>query len=66
MLLKVGDKAPMFALPDADMETVDLAAYKGKKHVVLDAKQAMRAQGDRPIDIQLGVNLLGDPSMRLH
>ncbi len=33
---------------------------------VLDAKQAMRAQGDRPIDIQLGVNLLGDPSMRLH
>ncbi|HSN64695.1 MAG TPA: peroxiredoxin, partial [Azonexus sp.] len=35
MLLKVGDKAPMFALPDADMETVDLAAYKGKKHVVL-------------------------------
>ena len=35
MLLKVGDKAPMFALPDADMKTVDLAAYKGKKHVVL-------------------------------
>jgi peroxiredoxin len=25
MLLKVGEKAPMFALPDADMETVDLA-----------------------------------------
>ena len=35
MLLKVGDKAPMFVLPDADMETVDLAAYKGTKHVVL-------------------------------
>jgi peroxiredoxin Q/BCP len=35
MLLKAGDKAPMFLLPDADMETVDLAAYTGKKHVVL-------------------------------
>jgi peroxiredoxin Q/BCP len=35
MLLKAGDKAPMFLLPDADMETVDLAAYSGKKHVVL-------------------------------
>ena len=31
MLLKVGDQAPVFSLPDADMETVDLAAYKGKK-----------------------------------
>lgn len=33
---------------------------------ILAAKQAMRAQGDLPLDIQLGVNLLGDPSMRLH
>ena len=35
MLLKVGDKAPAFSLPDADMETVDLAAYHGRNHVVL-------------------------------
>ena len=35
MLLKVGDRAPGFALPDADMETVDLARYLGDKRVVL-------------------------------
>ncbi|MCE1181768.1 MAG: peroxiredoxin [Rhodocyclales bacterium] len=35
MLLKAGDKAPLFALPDADMETVDLLAFQGKKHLVL-------------------------------
>ena len=35
MLLKVGDPAPAFTLPDADMETVDLANYKGQKHIVL-------------------------------
>ena len=35
MLLKVGDKAPAFKLPDADMESIDLAAYQGKKHIVL-------------------------------
>ncbi len=35
MLLKVGEKAPAFSLPDADMETVDLANYQGRKHVVL-------------------------------
>ena len=34
MLLKVGEKAPVFSLPDADMETVDLARYQGK-HIVL-------------------------------
>jgi peroxiredoxin Q/BCP len=34
MLLKAGEKAPGFSLPDADMETVNLADYKGK-HVVL-------------------------------
>jgi peroxiredoxin Q/BCP len=35
MLLKVGDPAPAFTLPDADMETVDLANYQGRKHIVL-------------------------------
>jgi len=35
MLLKLGDQAPVFSLPDADMESVDLAAFKGKKHIVL-------------------------------
>lgn len=34
MLLKTGEQAPVFSLPDADMETVNLADYKGK-HVVL-------------------------------
>ena len=35
MLLKVGEKAPVFSLPDADMATVDLANYQGQKHIVL-------------------------------
>ena len=35
MLLKTGDTAPLFSLPDADMEMVDLAAYVGKKAIVL-------------------------------
>lgn len=34
-MLKAGDKAPEFNLPDADMEEVSLAAYLGKKQVVL-------------------------------
>ena len=34
-MLQPGQDAPSFALPDADMQTVDLAAFKGKKHVVL-------------------------------
>lgn len=35
MLLKNGDSAPTFALPDADMETVDLAAYLKRDTIVL-------------------------------
>lgn len=35
MLLKVGDKAPGFVLPDADMTSVDLAAFQGKRHLVI-------------------------------
>jgi len=35
MLLKVGDIAPAFALPDADMETVDLANFQGKCRIVI-------------------------------
>ena len=35
MLLKAGDKAPIFSLPDADMATIDLRAYEGKKNLVL-------------------------------
>lgn len=35
MQLRVGDKAPMFSLPDADMEMIDLANFLGEKHIVL-------------------------------
>lgn len=34
-MLEAGQPAPAFALPDADMQTVDLSAFKGKKNVVL-------------------------------
>lgn len=34
-MLQTGESAPGFDLPDADMETVSLADFKGKKHVVL-------------------------------
>jgi peroxiredoxin Q/BCP len=34
-MLKVGDLAPAFVLPDADMDAVDIAAYRGKNHVIL-------------------------------
>lgn len=34
-MLKIGDSAPMFSLPDADMEDFDLSAERGRHHVVL-------------------------------
>ena len=34
-MLKVGQAAPMFVLPDADMEPIDIAQYRGKNHVIL-------------------------------
>ncbi len=34
-MLQVGQPAPAFALPDADMETFDLGALNGKKHAVI-------------------------------
>ena len=34
-MLKIGQMAPIFALPDADMEIIDIAQYKGKSHIVL-------------------------------
>ena len=34
-MLKVGDAAPMFILPDADMEAVDISAYRGERRIVL-------------------------------
>lgn len=34
LLLKVGELAPGFSLPDADMQMIDLADYRGR-HVVL-------------------------------
>jgi thioredoxin-dependent peroxiredoxin len=34
-MLQSGDVAPLFSLPDADMETFDLASLRGKQHVVL-------------------------------
>jgi peroxiredoxin Q/BCP len=33
--LQAGEPAPLFSLPDADMESVDLSRFRGKKHVVL-------------------------------
>jgi peroxiredoxin Q/BCP len=33
--LKTGQPAPLFSLPDADMETVELAQFLGKMNVVL-------------------------------
>jgi peroxiredoxin Q/BCP len=34
-MLQPGQAAPSFELPDADMQTVNLSTFKGKKHVVL-------------------------------
>lgn len=34
-MLKTGQAAPTFVLPDADMEYVDLAQYVGKKNLIL-------------------------------
>ncbi len=34
-MLKTGDKAPDFNLPDADMEEIKLADFLGKKQVIL-------------------------------
>ncbi|MDW8468415.1 MAG: peroxiredoxin [Burkholderiales bacterium] len=34
-MLRIGQPAPRFALPDADMEMVDLASFAGRKNVVL-------------------------------
>ncbi len=34
-MLRVGQTAPDFTLPDADMEMVSLAQFRGKHHVVL-------------------------------
>ncbi|HET7596608.1 MAG TPA: peroxiredoxin, partial [Burkholderiales bacterium] len=34
-MLEPGQTAPSFALPDADMQEVNLSEFKGKKHVVL-------------------------------
>jgi peroxiredoxin Q/BCP len=34
-MLQAGQPAPPFSLPDADMATVSLSDFKGKKHVVL-------------------------------
>jgi len=34
-MLQAGQHAPTFALPDADMETVDLGKLRGRKNIVL-------------------------------
>ena len=34
-MLKPGELAPHFCLPDADMEPIDMSSFLGKKHVVL-------------------------------
>ena len=34
-MLRPGDQAPRFSLPDADLEPVDLEQYIGNSHVVL-------------------------------
>ncbi len=34
-MLKAGQEAPMFVLPDADMELIDIALFQGKKNIIL-------------------------------
>jgi peroxiredoxin Q/BCP len=34
-MLKAGQVAPMFVLPDADMESIDIAQYRGRYNVIL-------------------------------
>ena len=34
-MLQPGQNAPVFTLPDADMQAVELASFLGKKHIVL-------------------------------
>lgn len=34
-MLQAGQPAPIFSLPDADMQTISLSEFKGKKFVVL-------------------------------
>ena len=34
-MLRPGDQAPRFSLPDADLERVDLEQYRGNSRVVL-------------------------------
>ncbi|HPT51600.1 MAG TPA: peroxiredoxin [Accumulibacter sp.] len=34
-MLKAGQAAPMFVLPDADMELVDIARFRGRNNVIL-------------------------------
>ena len=34
-MLKIGQPAPMFVLPDADMESIDIAQFHGRNNVVL-------------------------------
>lgn len=34
-MLKEGQVAPLFVLPDADMESVDLSAFRGQSNVIL-------------------------------
>jgi peroxiredoxin Q/BCP len=34
-MLKAGQAAPMFVLPDADMESIDIAQYHGKHNLIL-------------------------------
>ena len=34
-MLKAGQTAPLFVLPDADMESVDLNQFRGKYNVIL-------------------------------
>jgi len=34
-MLRTGQTAPSFSLPDADMQTVSLSSFKGRKNIVL-------------------------------
>ena len=34
-MLQTGQNAPVFSLPDADMQSVELSSFLGKKHIVL-------------------------------
>ena len=56
-VLRAGQPAPLFSLPDADMETVDLSQFRGKKHArkcTLTEKEEEPIAKERLTDLREG------------